>query len=94
MTKTENKAEIINKLMELKMEPTPRKEAKPPKIAEKVHSKVVINDAVLKYEDSFSNLAKKVNQHDVITYKPPDQDAIFMERLVIPNSSYWSDDRP
>jgi hypothetical protein len=55
---------------------------------------VVINENVLKYEDSFSNLANRVNQHDVVKWNNPTVDPVFVERLIKPNSEYWDADRP
>lgn len=94
LDKTENKADLITKIQELKVLPVNKKKPKTPKIAEKDHTPVVINENVLKYEDSFSNLANRVNQHDVVKWNNPTVDPVFVERLIKPNSEYWDADRP
>ena len=53
---------------------------------------MVINEAVLKYEDSFRNLSNEANQHDVVIWDKPFQDQVFMDKLVKPHSWFWQRD--
>jgi hypothetical protein len=55
----------------------------------------VISNSVLQYSDSFKNLADKVNTHEIIKWENErENDEVFMEKLVKPNSEYYSDNRP
>lgn len=78
----------------MKAELAPKRDPKQPKLAKKIHEPVIINESVLKYEDSFRNLSEKANQHHMVIWKKPISDYVFMDKLVKPHSYYWNCDKP
>ena len=68
LAKTENKEDLIRELQYFKqLKPAPRA-VKNPQLAERVQSPVVINDEILRYEDTFGNLSAIANKHEIVIW--------------------------
>ena len=94
LAKTENKEDMIRELQYLKEIKPALRLVKNPQLAERVQSPVVINDEILRYEDTFGNLSAIANKHEIVIWDKLQNDEVFVEKLIKPHSWYWTKDKP
>lgn len=93
MTKNDNLKSVIKHMQTEKKPSKSVREVKAPKLAQKQIEKVVINDSMLKYNDSFKNLCEKAEVNEPIVWpKEKETDPVFVDKLIIPHSWYYTRD--